>query len=143
VFADVTAKSSIRFKQESSRTSQKYLPESMGGGVAMLDYNNDGHLDLFFVNGAQMQDPMPRGASPDKSNPRYWTRFYRNSGDGTFTDVTEAAGVQGHSYGMEWRPGIVTALLRTLLPRLEWAGADGAQAPASLITIAMAASTWS
>jgi hypothetical protein len=100
VFADVTAKSGIRFKQESSRTSQKYLPESMGGGVAMLDYNNDGHLDLFFVNGAQMQDPMPRGASPDKSNPRYWNRLYRNSGDGTFTDVTEAAGVQGHSYGM-------------------------------------------
>ena len=94
MFADVTAKSGIRFKQESSRTSQKYLPESMGGGVAMLDYNNDGHLDLFFVNGAQMQDPMPRGASPDKSNPRYWNRLYRNSGDGTFTDVTEAAGVQ-------------------------------------------------
>jgi enediyne biosynthesis protein E4 len=100
VFADVTAKSGIRFKQEASRTSQKYLPESMGGGVAMFDYNNDGYLDLFFVNGAQIQDPMPRGALPDKSNLRYWNRLYRNNGDGTFTDVTEAAGVQGHSYGM-------------------------------------------
>src|SRR5713101_2136522 len=100
VFVDVTAKSGIRFKQEASRTSQKYLPESMGGGVAMFDYNNDGYLDLFFVNGAQIQDPMPRGALPDKSNPRYWNRLYRNNGDGTFTDVTENAGVQGHSYGM-------------------------------------------
>ena len=44
VFADVTAKSGIRFKQESSRTGQKYLPESMGGGVAMFDYDNDGSL---------------------------------------------------------------------------------------------------
>jgi enediyne biosynthesis protein E4 len=100
VFADVTDKSGIRFKQEASRTSQKYLPESMGGGVAMFDYNNDGHLDLFFVNGAQIQDPMPRGGLPDKSNPRYWNRLYRNNGAGTFTDVTEAAGVEGHSYGM-------------------------------------------
>lgn len=99
-FADVTAKSGIRFKQEASRTSQKYLPESMGGGVAMFDYNNDGHLDLFFVNGAQIQDPMPPGAAPDKSNPRFWNRLYRNDGDGTFTDVTESAGVKGHSYGM-------------------------------------------
>jgi enediyne biosynthesis protein E4 len=99
-FADVTAKSGIRFKQEASRTSQKYLPESMGGGVAMFDYNNDGRLDLFFVNGAQLQDPMPPGASPDKSNPRFWNRLYRNDGDGRFTDVTELAGVQGHSYGM-------------------------------------------
>ncbi|MGH9549435.1 MAG: hypothetical protein ACRD3W_08670, partial [Terriglobales bacterium] len=71
VFADVTAKSGVRFKQASSRTSQKYLPESMGGGVAMFDYNNDSRLDLFFVNGAQIQDPMPRGALPDKSDPRY------------------------------------------------------------------------
>src|SRR5712692_441056 len=100
VFADVTAKSGIRFKQESSRTSQKYLPESMGGGVAMFDYNNDGRLDLFFVTGARLRDPMPRGALPDKSDPRFWNRLYRNSGDGTFTDVTEAAGVQGTAYGM-------------------------------------------
>jgi hypothetical protein len=99
-FLDVTAKSGIRFKQEAVHTSQKYLPESMGGGVAMFDYNNDGRLDLFFVNGAQIQDPMPPGALPDKSSPRFWNRLYRNNGDGTFTDVTESAGVRGHSYGM-------------------------------------------
>src|ERR1700682_3932222 len=76
-FTDVTAKSGIRFKQEASRTSQKYLPESMGGGVAMFDYDNDGYLDLFFVNGAQNQDPMPGGGLPDKSDPRFWNRLYR------------------------------------------------------------------
>jgi len=100
LFADVTTQSGIRFKHETSRTNQKYLPESMGAGVAMFDYDNDGRLDLFFVNGARIEDPMPRGASPDKSDPRFWNRLYHNNGDGTFTDVTQPAGVQGHSYGM-------------------------------------------
>jgi hypothetical protein len=100
LFGDMTAKSGIRFKHEASRTSQKYLPESMGGGVAMFDYDNDGWLDLFFVNGAHIQDPMPRGASPDKSDPRFWNRLYRNNRDGTFRDVTETAGLQGRLYGM-------------------------------------------
>jgi len=72
----------------------------MGAGVAMLDYDNDGWLDLFFVNGAQIQDPMPRGAAADKSEPRFWNRLYRNNRDGTFTDITETAGLKGHSYGM-------------------------------------------
>ena len=72
----------------------------MGGGVAMFDYDNDGWLDLFFVNGARIQDPMPRGASPDKSDPRFWNRLYRNNRDGTFRDVTETAGLQGRLYGM-------------------------------------------
>jgi hypothetical protein len=100
IFEDVTAKSGIRFKHESSSTSQKYLPESMGGGVAVFDYDNDGWLDLFFVNGARLLDPMPRGATPDKSDPRFWNRLYKNNRDGTFTDVTEKAGVRGHLYGM-------------------------------------------
>jgi len=100
MFADVTAKSGIRFKHEASRTAEKYLPETMGAGVAMFDYNNDGRLDLLFVNGARLRDPMPRGAFPDKSDPRFWNRLYRNNGYGTFTDVTETAGVQGTAYGM-------------------------------------------
>lgn len=99
-FVDVTQKTGIRFRHAASRTSQKYLPESMGAGVAMFDYNNDGRLDLFFVNGAAISDPMPPGALPDKSDPRYWNRLYRNNGDGSFTDVTVTAGLRGHSYGM-------------------------------------------
>jgi enediyne biosynthesis protein E4 len=100
LFEDITQKSGVRFKHQASRTSQKYLPETMGAGVAMFDYDNDGWLDLFFVNGARIWDPMPRGALPDKSDPRFWNRLYRNNRDGTFRDMTEAAGLQGRLYGM-------------------------------------------
>jgi enediyne biosynthesis protein E4 len=72
----------------------------MVGGVAMLDYNGDGLLDLFFVNGAQLTDPMPPGRVPDKDNPKFWNRLYRNNGDGTFSDVTVEAGLKGTGYGM-------------------------------------------
>ncbi len=99
-FQDVAAKAGVRFVHSSSRTSQKYLPESMGAGVAMLDYNNDGLMDLFFVNGATLRDTMPSGYKPDKTDPRYWNRLFRNNGDGTFTDVTEASGLRGDGYGM-------------------------------------------
>jgi enediyne biosynthesis protein E4 len=99
-FDDVAEKSGVRFKHNASKTSQKYLPESMGAGVAMFDYNNDGFLDLLFVNGAALRDPMPPGAKPDKSDPRFWNRLFRNNGDGTFTDVTEIAGLRGGDYGM-------------------------------------------
>ena len=98
-FVDIAAKAGIHFRQEASRTSQKFLIEAMGGGVAMLDYDGDGRLDLYFVNGAALKESM-NGRQPDKSEPRFWNRLYRNNGDGTFTDVTEKAGVRGHSYGM-------------------------------------------
>ena len=64
----------------------------MGAGVAAFDYNDDGLVDLFFVNAAELRDPMPAGAVPDKSQPRYWNRLYQNDGNGKFSDVTEAAG---------------------------------------------------
>jgi hypothetical protein len=99
-FENVAEKSGVRFRHVASKTSQKYLPESMGAGVAMFDYNNDGFLDLFFVNGAALQDPMPPGVKPDKSDPRFWNRLFRNNRDGTFTDVTQAAGLRGAGYGM-------------------------------------------
>ena len=100
VYRDVTAQSGVKFTCNASPTSQKYLIETMVGGVAMFDYNSDGWLDLFFVNGAALADPMPPGASPDKSDPRFWDRLFRNNKDGTFTDVTKQAGVRGRSYGM-------------------------------------------
>jgi hypothetical protein len=99
-FVDIAKTSGVDFVNYASHTSRKYLPEAMGGGVALFDYNNDGLLDIFFVNGAALQDPMPPGAMPVKSGPKYWNRLYRNNGDGTFTDVTGKAGVQGTGYGM-------------------------------------------
>ena len=100
VFDDVAARAGIQFKHEANHTSQKYLPETMGAGVAMLDYDNDGSLDLFFVNGAALRDPMEPGQTPDKSDRRFWNRLFHNNGDGTFTDTTERAGVRGQGYGM-------------------------------------------
>lgn len=100
LFADATERSKIGFIHRSSATSRKYLIESMSGGAAVFDYNGDGLLDIFLVNGALLKDPMPSGARPDKSDPRFWNRLYRNNGDGTYTDVTIQAGVRGSSYDM-------------------------------------------
>ena len=75
----------------------------MGGGVALLDYDNDGRLDVFFTNGAKLEDSMPAGRRPDKSDPAFWNRLYRQPADGTFEDVTAKAGVSGatqNQYGM-------------------------------------------
>ncbi len=72
----------------------------MGAGVALFDYDNDGRLDIFLVNGAPFQDPTPKGAIPQKIGPSYWNRLFHQKPDGTFEDVTEKAGLQGSGYGM-------------------------------------------
>src|SRR5271169_4231804 len=100
LFVDVTAQTGIQFIHQASLTTRKYLIESMSGGVALFDYDGDGLLDIFFLNGAALADPMPPGQQPDKSGPKYWNRLYRNKGDGTFADVTVQAGLQGSGYGM-------------------------------------------
>jgi enediyne biosynthesis protein E4 len=100
LFTDIASQAGIRFRHQASHTSQKYLIETMGSGVAWLDYDADGKLDLFFVNGAGLVDPMPRGKAPDKTDPRYWNRLYRNTGHGAFVDVTQRAGLKGEGYGM-------------------------------------------
>lgn len=99
-FSDVTSRTGVRFRTETSATRQKYLLETMGGGVAVFDYDGDGWLDIFFVNGARLHDPMRPGELPDKKDPQYWNRLFHNNHDGTFTDVTEKAGLQGCCYGM-------------------------------------------
>ncbi len=98
-FTDITQLMKLAFKQENSATSSKYLLETMGGGVALLDYDNDGRLDVFLTNGAKIDDPMPDGKLPDKSDPKYWNRLYHQNADGTFTDVTERAGLSGMPQG--------------------------------------------
>src|SRR5579871_6943287 len=75
-FEDVTQKLGIHFRQQASPTSRKYLLETMGSGVALFDYDNDGRLDIFLGNGAEIDDPMPAGTVPRKTSPKYWNRLF-------------------------------------------------------------------
>ena len=98
-FADITAKVGIDFRGIASHTSKKYLLETMGSGVAVFDYDNDGRLDIFAVNGALLSDPTSPGTIPKKTGPQYWNRLYHQKKDGTYEDVTQKAGLQGVGYG--------------------------------------------
>ncbi len=92
-FENVISQSKIKFKLRNSVSPHRYTFETMVGGVAVFDYNNDGLLDIFFTNGAAIP-------SLEKSDPSYANRLFRNNGDGTFTDVTEKAGLRGIGYSM-------------------------------------------
>jgi hypothetical protein len=81
----------LPFTLENGKTSVKHVPETMAGGVAMFDYNNDGKVDIFLTNGAEMP-------GLNKSSRKYWNRLFRNDGNGQFTDVTESAGLSGTGY---------------------------------------------
>ena len=92
-FEDIAAKAGLKFELRNGAAGEFHQPELMLGGVAALDYNNDGCMDVFFTNGAAMP-------SLKKSGPEYSNRLFRNNCDGTFTDVTEKAGVAGEGYSM-------------------------------------------
>ncbi|HWR53112.1 MAG TPA: VCBS repeat-containing protein, partial [Bryobacteraceae bacterium] len=92
-FEETAARAGLTFTCDSSPTPNKNQPETMVAGVALLDYDNDGYLDVYLVNGAAIP-------SLKKEVPAYWNRLYRNNRDGTFTDVTEQAHVAGEGYGM-------------------------------------------
>ena len=78
----------IDFRLDSSETPQKHAPETMAGGVAVFDANNDGYPDIFFTNGADI-------SSLKKTAPRYFNRLFLNDGHGHFHDATEKAGLAG------------------------------------------------
>jgi enediyne biosynthesis protein E4 len=92
-FEDIAAKAGLHFTTENSASANKNQIETMVAGVALLDYDGDGWLDIYLVNGAAIP-------SLQKDSPKYWNRLYRNNHDGTFTDVTERAGLAGAGYGM-------------------------------------------
>ena len=92
IFKDVTEAAGINFVHSAGKRSS-LLPEDVGSGAAFADYNNDGHIDLYVVN-----NPGPLHAEVTEASPG--NVLYRNNGDGTFTDVTAAAGVGDRGYGM-------------------------------------------
>jgi enediyne biosynthesis protein E4 len=81
----------IDFRLESSETPERHAPETMAGGVALFDYNNDGNLDVYFTNGADIR-------TLDKSSPKYANRLFENDGKGNFRDVTAKAGLAGAGF---------------------------------------------
>lgn len=97
VFTDVTKPAGIDFTHFAGAAGDTWYPETIGSGVAFFDYDNDTHPDLLFVNGNHwphtLTDTPPQGHTPT-------LRVYRNQGDGTFTDVTEATGMAVPLYGM-------------------------------------------
>src|SRR5258708_23395653 len=90
-FVDITAQAGITFKHVLS-PEKKYIVESMSAGVALFDYDNDGYLDIFLVNSLTV-DLL-------KSNKRTRSALYHNNRDGTFTDVTDRAGLADIGWGM-------------------------------------------
>ena len=118
-FDDIAERAGVRFQYDSGATSRLFIADTMGGGVALFDFDDDGWLDIYFVNGCALPfDPQ----SPPRPN-----KLYRNRGDGTFEDVTERAGVGGRGYGMGCAVGdfdndghddlFVTGLNQTVLYR--------------------------
>ncbi|MEE9294199.1 MAG: CRTAC1 family protein [Phycisphaerae bacterium] len=90
-FDEVAAESGIDFQHVSGQAEKRYFPEIMSGGVGLIDYDRDGHLDVYFVQGGRVVGPPPD---------RPGNRLYRNLGNGRFADVTAQAGVGDKGYGM-------------------------------------------
>src|SRR5439155_1557639 len=92
-FSEVARRARLDFVLQNNPTARKHMIETMPGGVAAFDYNNNGRMDIFFTNGASIP-------SLEKDSPRFFNRLYRNDGGMKFTDVTSEAGVAGDGYSM-------------------------------------------
>ena len=91
-FEEIAGKSGLHYVTATASSENKNQPQTMVAGVALLDYDGDGFLDIYLVGGAAIP-------SLTKDSPAYWNRLFHNNGDGTFTDVTEKAGLAGAGYG--------------------------------------------
>jgi hypothetical protein len=87
-FTDIASRSPFAYRSNNDFTGRKYFPQPMCGGIGVIDYDNDGRMDLFFTNGAKLPDLK-------KTGPEYFNCLLRNKGDRTFEDVTEKAGLDG------------------------------------------------
>jgi hypothetical protein len=91
-FTNIAGRSTFPYRTNNDYTARKYFFQPMCGGVAAIDYNNDGWMDLFFTNGAQFP-------SLEKTSPAFYNCLLRNNGDGTFEDVTAKSGLAGAGLG--------------------------------------------
>jgi hypothetical protein len=92
-FRDLAKSAGVTFKHQHSRTDMHYVPEIMGGGVAWIDYDQDGYVDVLFIQGGSFPpDPREKVSGPT-------SRLYRNLGDGTFVDVTADVGLVHPGFG--------------------------------------------
>ena len=96
-FVDATAAAGITFRHVDGRTGEKYLLETLGSGAVFFDFDVDGALDLYVVNATHISPPVPE-KTPQTQVPR--NILYRNNGNGTFTDITDSAGVGDTGYGV-------------------------------------------
>ena len=92
LFRDAASQAGIHFRHINGATPEKYMPETMGSGCLFFDYNDDGWIDIFLVNGGSLVNSKLAASSH--------SALYRNNGDGTFSEVTQQAGVKNQGYGM-------------------------------------------
>jgi len=94
-FTDIAPRSNFAYRTDNNFTGRKYFPQTMCGGVAAFDFDNDGFMDLFFTNGSKLPEL-------EKTDPRFYSCLLRNRGDGTFEDVTAHAGLFGKDLGFSF-----------------------------------------
>jgi hypothetical protein len=101
IFTDITKKTGITFKYTFGDNSYKNIIESSGSGITVFDYNNDGFMDLYLMNGTYLEGISdPSGKIYKNSH----NELYKNNGNGTFTEVSKVAGVGGHQWSMAAGP---------------------------------------